>query len=126
MVIVLFETMLREDADLDDYETRSERMNELVRQMPGCVSVKRYTAADGDEVVIARFASEEALDTWRLQPEHVETQRQGREEFYESCSVAVCTTIREYEFHRQVDASEMEACAAVVDDPHAIGRLASG
>jgi heme-degrading monooxygenase HmoA len=55
--------------------------------------------------VIARVASEEALDTWRLQPEHVETQRKGREEYYESSSVAVCTTIREYEFHRQVDAN---------------------
>ncbi|HEY1391054.1 MAG TPA: antibiotic biosynthesis monooxygenase [Ktedonobacterales bacterium] len=112
MVIVLFETELREDADLDEYEARSERMNELVRQMPGCVSVKRYTAADGNEVVIARFASEQTLDTWRLQPEHVETQRKGREEYYESYSVAVCTTIREYEFHRQEDVSEVDASAA--------------
>ncbi len=111
MVIVLFETELQEDADLDEFEALSERMNELVRQMPGCVSVKRYTAADGDEVVIARFASEEALDTWRFQPEHVEIQRQGREEYYESYSVQVCTTIRAYEFHRQVDASEVDASA---------------
>jgi heme-degrading monooxygenase HmoA len=105
VVIVLFATEVREDADLDDYEARSEHMNELVRQMPGCVSVKRYTAADGDEVVIARVASEEALASGRLQPEPVETQRKGREEYYESYSVQVCTTIREYAFHRQVDAS---------------------
>jgi len=100
MVIVLFGTEMREDADLEDYEARSARMDDLVRQMPGFISVKSYTAADGDEVVIARFASEEALDAWRFHPEHVATQRKGREEYYESYWVQVCTTIREYAFHR--------------------------
>ena len=80
MVIVLFGTQMREDADLADYETRSARMDEVVRQIPGFMSVKSYTAADGDAVVIARFASEEALDLWRFHPEHGEAQRQGREE----------------------------------------------
>ena len=105
MVIVLFGTELRKDADLDDYEARSERMNALVQQMPGFISVKGYTAADGDEVVIARFASEEALDAWRSNPEHMETQRKGREEYYESYWVQVCTTIREYAYHWQGESS---------------------
>ena len=101
MVIVLFGTEMRHDADLEDYEARSARMDELVRQMPGFISVKSYMAADGDAVVIARFASEEALDAWRLHPEHVLSQRKGREDYYESYWVQVCTTIRDYAFHRQ-------------------------
>jgi heme-degrading monooxygenase HmoA len=105
MVIVLFGTEMREDADLVDYEARSKRMNDLVRQMPGFISVKGYTASDGDEVVIARFASEQALDAWRFHPEHVATQRKGREEYYESYWVQVCKTIRDYEFHQPPEQS---------------------
>jgi heme-degrading monooxygenase HmoA len=101
MVIVLFGTEMREDADLADYAARSARMDALVRQMPGFISVKSYTAADGDEVVIVRFASEEALDAWRFHPEHVEAQRKGRAEYYESYWVQVCSTNRECAFQRQ-------------------------
>jgi heme-degrading monooxygenase HmoA len=64
------------------------------------LSVKSYAAADGDEVVIACFESREALEAWRLQPEHVESQRMGRESFYESYWVQACETFRDYAFHR--------------------------
>jgi calcium/proton exchanger cax len=39
MVIVLFGTELRADADLEEYQARSRRMNELVRQIPGFISI---------------------------------------------------------------------------------------
>jgi heme-degrading monooxygenase HmoA len=100
MVIVMFGTELREDADLADYEARSERLDVLVRQIPGFISVKSFIAADGEKISIARFASEEALEAWRFQPEHVVAQRKGREDYYESYWVQVCTTIREYQFQR--------------------------
>ena len=74
MVNVLFGAELRADANLAEYCARPQRMNERVRQIPGCTSVKGYTAKIGDEMVIARFGSKEALDAWRFQPEHVETQ----------------------------------------------------
>ncbi len=104
MVIVLFGTELRADVDRAEYEERNRRMSELVEQMPGFISVKSYTADDGDRVVIARFESEEALDAWRFQPEHMEAQRRGREAYYESYWVQACTTIREYQFQRQPQA----------------------
>jgi len=98
MVVVLFGTKLRDDADPDEYRQRSRRMNELVRRIPGFISIKGFLAQDGDEVSIARFESEDALDVWRFQPEHVETQRRAREAFYESYWVQVCKTVRDYEF----------------------------
>ena len=104
MVIVLFGTEKRADIDLAEYEECNQRMGELVRQIPGFISVKSYTADDGDRVVIARFESEEALDAWRFQPEHVEAQRRGRDIYYESYWVQACTTIREYAFQRQPQA----------------------
>jgi len=100
MVVVLFGTKMRSDADLDEYSRRSKRMNELVREIPGFISIKGFLADDGEEVSIARFESEQALDAWRFQPEHVETQRRAREAFYEAYWVQVCRTIRDYEFSR--------------------------
>jgi heme-degrading monooxygenase HmoA len=101
MIVVLFGTKMRRGADLDEYRHRSKRMNELVQQIPGFISIKGFVADDGDEVSIARFESEEALDAWRFQPEHVETQRRARESFYESYWVQVCRTVRDYEFDRE-------------------------
>ncbi|HEY7780691.1 MAG TPA: antibiotic biosynthesis monooxygenase [Ktedonobacterales bacterium] len=100
MVVALFGTVLRADVDLAEYRARNERMEELVRRMPGFISVKAYTADDGDRVVIARFESEEALDAWRSLPEHVEAQRLGREAYYESYWVQVYTSIRQYAYQR--------------------------
>lgn len=100
MVVVLFGTKMRTGADLDDYGRRSKRMNQLVKQIPGFISIKGFLGDDGDEVSIARFESEEALDAWRFEPEHVETQHRAREAFYESYWVQVCTTIRDYEFSK--------------------------
>lgn len=100
MVVVLFGTKMRADASLDEYHRRSERMNELVREIPGFISIKGFVGNDGDEVSIARFESEEALEAWRFQPEHLETQRLAREAFYESYWVQVCKTVRDYEFSR--------------------------
>lgn len=103
MVIVILGTEMREGADRAEYKARSARMDELVRQIPGFISAKNYTAADGEEITVARFASEEALDAWRMHPEHVVAQRKGREDYYESYWVQVCATIRDYQFHRGQD-----------------------
>ena len=101
MVVVLFGTEMRDDANVDEYDQRSQRMNELVQKIPGFISMKHYSSADGDEVSVARFDSEESLDAWRFHPEHVETQGRAREAFYERYWVQVCKTIRDYEFTRQ-------------------------
>ena len=101
MVVVLFGTKMRSDADLDEYSRRSKHMNELVKQIPGFISIKGFVADDGDEVSIARFESEEALNAWRFQPDHVETQRRARESYYESYWVQVCRTVRDYAFDRE-------------------------
>lgn len=100
MVVVLFGTRMRPDADLEEYGRRLKRMTELVKQVPGFISLKELVAEDGEEVSMARFESEEALDAWRFQPEHVETQRRAREAYYESYWIQVCRTIRDYEFSR--------------------------
>ena len=100
MIVILFGTKLRDDADLEDYEETGRHMDEFVRRMPGFISVKQFVAEDGDAVTIARFESEEALDAWRTHPGHLAAQKKGREKFYDSYWVQVCKTLRDYQFSR--------------------------
>jgi heme-degrading monooxygenase HmoA len=96
MVIVLIRTALRADVDMQEYEALNTRMVEIVQGIPGFVSVKGYRADDGDEVSIARFESQEALSTWRNHPEHLETQRKGRERLFRSYDIQICEVVRAY------------------------------
>ncbi len=99
MVVVVFGTKMRDDADLEEYARHSRRMNELVKQIPGFISIKGFVGENGEEISIARFESDEAVKAWRSQPEHLLTQRRAREAFYESYWVQVCNTIRDYAWH---------------------------
>lgn len=76
-------------------------MVELVQQHPGFISRTSWTAPDGTEVTIARFASEEAVTAWRAHPEHLQVQQLGRKRFYESYRVEVCAPVRAYEFSQE-------------------------
>ena len=108
MIVVIFTTKLRADADLEEYNRWAEHMYELVQQNPGFISVSSYSEPDRGEVTIARFASEEALKEWRTYPEHLKAQELGRSTFYESYWIQVCTTVREYEFHQDSGVTHKE------------------
>jgi heme-degrading monooxygenase HmoA len=71
-------------------------MRELVREIPGFISIKGFVGEDGEEISIARFESDAAVKLWRSHPEHLLTQRRAREAFYASYWVQVTTTIRDY------------------------------
>ena len=97
-VLVIFKTHLRPEADRDAYERVSNRMHELASKMPGFISIKGYTGEDGEVIDVARFTDEASLQAWKIEPEHREAQRRGREEFYDRFWVQVCNVAREYEF----------------------------
>ena len=99
MVIVLLRTQIRDDADRAAYERLGARMEELVRQVPGFISVKDYTADDGESITMVCFSSHEALTEWRNLPEHQEAQRAGKEQFYASYDIRVCEVVRAYDFN---------------------------
>lgn len=98
MVIVLFKARVREGVDLADYESTFVRMVELASGMPGFIDIEGYSAADGGELAVVRFESEETLLAWKNHPEHVATQQRGREEFFDSYHITVADRIREYGF----------------------------
>ena len=94
-VIVIGDLKLRSDTLLDEYERLGERMYHIVSELPGFLSVKSFTAADGEELTLFRFASEQALEAWRTHPQHVETMKRGHAEFYASGFLQICKVVRE-------------------------------
>jgi heme-degrading monooxygenase HmoA len=81
MILTVFRSRARGDADFAALEKIGARMHELATRMPGFISYKDFAAADGEAVTIVEFESEETQRAWRQHPEHVEAQRLAREQF---------------------------------------------
>ncbi len=98
MVVVVFRSRLRADADLAALEALGARMYALASQMPGFVAYKDFSAADGESLTLVEFDSEANLAAWRDHPEHRAAQERGRTEFFADYRIAVCETRRAYRF----------------------------
>lgn len=97
MIVIVFRSRLRPGVD-DDYGPAAERMSELAATMPGYISHKGFTAEDGERVTIAEFENQEAVQAWRMHPEHRDAQKRGRENFYSEYRVQVCALLRQSAF----------------------------
>ena len=94
MIITVFRSRLNAHTQ-EEYGRWAARMSELAREMPGYVSHKGFTAADGERVTIVEFASEEALRAWAIHPEHVAAKKLGRDSFFSDYRVQVCEVRRD-------------------------------
>src|SRR5262245_14035539 len=81
MIVTLFRSRLRPEHQ-EEYSSVAARIHDLAEAMPGFLSIKSFTAEDGERVSIVAFASWESHEAWRNHPEHREAQRLGRERFY--------------------------------------------
>lgn len=99
MVLTVFRNRLRSDAG-DEYGETLKRMLEIVRQMPGYIQHKVFTAADGERCTIVEFDTEEHQKAWALDAEHIAAKKRGREAFYEEYKLQVCSVVRESKFPR--------------------------
>ena len=111
MIVVLARIDRRQDVP-PEYGPRAARMQEIVQGMPGFLGSKVYAAADGEQLSVWRFASEDALEAWRTHPEHLESQEFGRESVFEYYWGQICRVMRQYEFKRGEGRREIPA-----DDP---------
>lgn len=98
MVLTVFRSRTRPDADLAVLEKLGARMYELATRMPGFISYKDFTAADGESVSLVEFESAETLLAWREHPEHKEAQRLGREQFLLEYQIQIVHPSRTYRF----------------------------
>jgi len=98
MVLTVFRSRMRPGVDLAALEKIGARMYELATSMPGFISYKDFTAADGESVSLVEFESTETLLAWREHPEHKEAQRLGREQFFSEYQIQIGTPSRTYRF----------------------------
>ena len=66
--------------------------------MPGYVSHKAFTAADGERLTLVEFESEAHVRAWAVHPVHAQAKQLGREHFYESFQLQVCEVLRQSSF----------------------------
>ena len=97
MTITIFRNRLRPEA-AEAYAELAPKMVELAKQQPGFLSMKTYTAADGERVTIAEFESEEAVVAWRDNATHQLAQERGRSELYAEYVSQICEVVRESRF----------------------------
>ena len=98
MIVVVFRIHVNPEADLEELGAVFQNMVALFGEMPGFVSVKDYSAQDGEMLLLAEFDSLEAVDAWKAHPEHLIAQRQGQEEFFSDYLIQVCSIVRTNEW----------------------------
>ncbi len=96
MYVALFYARLKPEHDRAVYAALGQRMAELAAGMPGFVDLHKVDLADGRELAIAYFDSEEHMQAWYLHPEHREAQRAGRDTFLDDYLIEVCEVKRAY------------------------------
>jgi len=97
MTVVVIFTSRRTVHHEAEYARMAARMDELVREQPGFVSVTSARDPRTREgITVACFTGEDSVRAWRRHPEHAEAQRRGIADFYEEYHVTVATVDREY------------------------------
>jgi heme-degrading monooxygenase HmoA len=84
-------TSQRSQAGHSEYSAAAERMDRLARAQPGFVDVVSARDASGLGITVSYWESLEAVRQWGRHPEHLEIQRQGREQWYDWFDVAVAS-----------------------------------
>jgi heme-degrading monooxygenase HmoA len=98
MILTVFRSRVRPGADMAALAAMGERMHALATAMPGFISYKDYTAADGENVTVVEFESESQQLAWRNQVEHRQAQERGRSEFFSEYRIQIGRVDREYRF----------------------------
>ncbi|CAN5219398.1 hypothetical protein BH10PSE11_BH10PSE11_12280 [soil metagenome] len=93
MIVTVFRTRLNPGVQ-EEYGPVAAQMSELAQKMPGYISHKGFVAEDGERVTVVEFESEEALEGWRIHPEHVKAKRSGIQSFYSDYKFQICSVIR--------------------------------
>lgn len=86
--------------DDDGYAETAERMEELVKEVPGYLGMDHARTPGGLSITVGYFRDLAAIEEWRGDLEHRAAQKQGRERWYESYSLHVAKVERSHTFRR--------------------------
>jgi heme-degrading monooxygenase HmoA len=99
-LIILFRSKLTGQAG-EDYQAMNAELETLVRQNPGFIDVKSYTAQDGERLTVVWWRDEQSLAEWRNLARHREAQNTGRQKWYEYYNMEVANVVRSRSFVRK-------------------------
>jgi len=100
VIVILFRSRLTAAAGAD-YAAMDAELDMLVRDQPGFVDVKSFTAADGERLTLVWWKDRESLLQWRNLPRHREAQQTGRAKWYEYYKMEVAEVFRASDFTRE-------------------------
>jgi heme-degrading monooxygenase HmoA len=80
---VIFSSTLK-DLKNENYHATAERMEVLVRNMPGFLGMESKRDSQGQGVTISYWKSLEDIQRWKEHPEHLTAQSRGKSEWYSS------------------------------------------
>ena len=117
MIVVLFFSRLTPEAlQGDEYVATDQYLSEKVKEAPGFVKVKSFTAADGERLTIVWWKDAETLRAWREDPEHRAAQARGRALWYRYYDMEVAEVVRESHHAREAE-SEQEGRIGLAHPP---------
>ena len=98
--IILFRSKLTGQAG-EDYQAMNAELEAMVRQNPGFVDVKSYTAQDGERLTVVWWRDEASLAEWRNLARHREAQSTCRQKWYQYYKIEVASITRSKSFERK-------------------------
>ncbi|MFD8213697.1 antibiotic biosynthesis monooxygenase family protein [Streptomyces sp. NPDC059697] len=92
-------TSVRTEDDRGYGET-NERMEELVKDIPGYLGMDYARTPGGLAITVGYFRDADAIREWSGHAEHRAAQRRGRAEWYERYTLHIAKVERSHEFER--------------------------
>lgn len=84
------------------YAETAERMEELVKEIPGFLGMNHARTPGGLSITVGYFRDLAALQEWRTDTEHRAAQKRGRAHWYESYTLHIAKVERSHSFQRTV------------------------
>lgn len=112
MIYTIFLSKLRSDlstVELSRFQSAAQALRaHAERNHPGILGIKEFTAPDGERLSIVWARDAAAQDAWRVDPVHVEQQRVGQRDYYDSYQSIVCDEVRSREWSRRGDGGQSQ------------------
>lgn len=98
-------TSVRIDDD-GGYAETAERMEELVKDIPGYLGMDYARSPGGLAITVGYFRDADAIREWSGHAEHRAAQRRGRAEWYERYTLHIAKVERSHDFERTPGAEQ--------------------
>ncbi|MEV7187164.1 antibiotic biosynthesis monooxygenase [Kitasatospora sp. NPDC093102] len=87
--------------DQSGYSETNDRMEDLVKDIPGYLGMDHAQTPGGLSVTVGYFRDADALTEWRTNAEHRAAQKRGQAEWYERYTLHVAKVERSHGFVRE-------------------------